>query len=1593
MNKFLLILKFLIKHSTRILGVLIILLTTLYFSIQLPSVQTWLVKKATHLISNTLGTEVEVGNVKIDYLSHVQVNDILIRDLSKDTMIYVKNFDTKYSIFSFRNFKLNSEEIDLEGVKFYLVKEKDSILNLNKVFKKSQKANTPVDSTKGKELPTFLKNLTFNKLNVTDFSFKLTNIPRKQVISVKTDMLKADIHNFKISDKVFKVDLLELDKLDIGFDVSVREKNTAPEVPEFLDLPLNIDVAKLIVNKGVFHLLDKNFNTVSSYHHLALNDIFVSKINIDANQVEMRTGHLNAKINHFSCIEKSGLELKKIALDFKLSSYQMTAKNLIFKTNKSEFRGFLRFDYSNMIDYLHFCDKVYITSKFTNSTFQVHDLAFFVSSLLPYQNDYIKFSSEFKGLLNNLTLSNFNSVINDKAVLNGKIQIHSLFPIQDLTIESQLSQLIFNKSDLERFVPNLKLPEELSKFGTAQYVGNFKGSPYNFEINGALSTKLGHATFSQAKMDIRDMKSPKYSGNIVLKDFQLAELTTLNPSINHINSSFNIAGTGFNLKGLNTKLKGTISSIEINQSKFYDIGIDGRYQDNIFTGIIESNDPTLKFKTDGVFSMKESQPDMTMRFNFDNLDLKKLKITNKNLFLNSQATLNFKGKNIDDLLGELHLKNLKIKEVNDEFTKEYSFSDLKLESSTYNITGKMFKVNSEEIDGEIKGNFKPSELATVIKEYFLGYLQFEEERRQMASVSNVNFEAKLRLNKIKNYSTLFIKNLKNIDTGIVYADFDGQKNQFNIKATLNNITYNNIFIPNISLVNNSSISSFHTLLNVDSVFVNKKIAITPLFSQLENYDKGLRFNVELLKRTDDKFVDFNAYIHKVEDDYHFKILPFTSYFNRKIWQVDDENSIVYHPNDKLLTVKDVVLYKDDQKIIANSVLQDGYKNLVQLKFEDVHVSELISGLLPNISGIYGDLNGEIAINNVLEDPAPIANVSINKIIINKDTIGDLNLKSNFENGIVNSNLDVLGRNIDLNVSGMYNSNKDIDSFHFNVLLNKFNPKTLNPYLTDYLYDMNGNVRANLVVLGKLSRPQILGRVDIDTLSTVINTIHTRYHFVKQSVLFTPNQLVFKDLKFNDEFNNVATGNGFIKHKNLQNITLDLNVVSDKFYCLNTTSANNQSFYGKVFAQLNANFTGAIDNRITISASGKNLPESNITIAFNNSQNLEKYNFYEFVNKKEVQDTSLIVKKRRKLSGVNLDFNFDINNSGKLAIVMDPALEDRIDCTGEGKIAFKMSPELDMDIKGYYTINSGSYLFYYKNFIQRIFYLNQGGKISFTGNPYESIIDASATFKARANAQELVLAYFGETSDASILSAAKNKVKANVTLFMKNKLIQPDISYHIGIEQNNPTIQSAFQSIESITSSNPDELNRQVFYLLAFQRFFPPNVTGFEKVNNNTVGRDFSNTAIDVVAGKISGYFSEWVANSIKGLNFDFKYRNYAQTATASQTYSNVRNEFTLALSQKLFNDRLIFNAGGNYDFGQSDLNNNSNAFFGGDFDLEYLLSQSGEIRAKFYTTLDRDPLNAKYINKTGIGLVYRKEFDNMLDFLRIRRKKRFKSNE
>ena len=1548
--------------------------------IQLPWVQNKLVDNITEKLSKTLDAEVSVGNVSIDFLSRFHVNDILIRDYKKDTLIYAGSLSNNHLLdFSMdRSFQFIGEKLSMSDVKFYLDNTvQDSIFNITKTFKKggSTKGTEKVQKSNSKSKPN-LSFLRLGDIDIQNIDFRLRDRYNYQTITFHIDQLDLDARNWKFADSVWKLGKLKIMRPRVSIVQHPAPITLKSYKPEYLTLPFQLHLDELSLEQAQFRILNQGGVKTNS-NTLSFADLDTRNIFLKAENIELRRHSIQGDVKHLQANEKSGLGITDLRAKFFMNSYRTEAKSLYFKTNNSKLQGYLRFNYHHMREYLRFAAWVRVTGDMHESHLSLKDLAFFAPSLKAWDHLDVKFNTLAKGTMNDLLLSNLSASLNENKIkVNGRMQVLDLFSGKDLYTLAQLNKFSFNKNDIEFIFKKKGLPEEINKLGTMTYDGLFKGNPTKFTLNGKLNSMKGNAVLKETSFDFTQSNLPKYKGHIDVVDLRLAEFITGGSPINNLTAKVFVDGQGFNVNSLNTLVRGAVSNVTINNNSYSNFQVDGKLNDRIFDGEIKSLDPSLSFYANGKVSMQEVLPKLELQVNLENIDLQKLGYTKQKLHLYANVFGIGRGKNLDEMLGSMNLKDMYLIDRSKE-NKMYEFSNLTVEKDVFEESGnKYIQIHSDEINASLIGRFKVSEMPSLLTDYFISYLAIDKSQVRKQSYASSFFNLEIDVKNLRNYALMFHPQLKNLREGKLNARFNGMDNKMIVDGTFTQMDYLSFKFPKLKLYGLSTNTDFDANLEIDSIYFDNKLAITPFKAKLLEASDGLNLSVELLNRTEEKFVDFNCNIKKDRSNYIFQVKPFNSYFGRRVWSIHPDNMIRLNMDEKILQVEHLELYKDIQSIKIENLNGD-FKSL-DAKFEEVKLEELISGFLPILKTFKGNLNGSVQIADVLSNPKPVANLEVKNMMWDNEKLGDLNLNSRLKDDLVQSDLSVYGDNYRLTSEIFFNASSGADSLFSVHQLERFKPDILNKILGTLVYDMKGNISGDFSIYGPLNSLNAQGELTVDSLSTGLHTIYSKYRTEKQKIKILPGQFVLNNFKFYDEENNEAISSGIITYNHFKRFELFLDAMSSKLICMNSTSTNNSTIYGKVYADAEIKFRGTIGDRISILANGRNLPNSVLNINLESAQSTGKYGFYEFISKDTLSTArnQLVVTRSKKIGGVNLDFEFDITRDGKLFIIMDPSIEDRIECNGQGRIAFKMTPETDMDIKGSYEIFSGTYLFTYQNLVQRLFYLNKGGTMTFVGDPKLSTIDASATFTTRASAQDLITAYFGNTNNSRIISAAKSTVKTNIILKLRNRIMQPDISYELKVDQNNPEVSIAFESIESTTKNNEAELNKQVMGLLMLQRFFPPSFTGFNNSQNpnNAVSSDLQNTAFDVVTGKLSGYVTDWMQNTFKGLNFDLKYKNYNQLSQ-TENLSNTRNEFKIAISQKLLNDRLVFNLGGNYDFGRGQFNNGNTSFFGGDMDIEYLLSPLGNVRAKIYSTLSNDPLNSVYINKTGAGILIQKDFD------------------
>ncbi len=216
------------------------LLLVLLLLLQLKPVQTFLAQKVLEAVSEKTNYDISISTVKVSWLDQASLNEIMIRDLSGDTMLYSHNLNINYHILDLikRDF-LSVEEISSNGLRIKLAKHSEgSKLNLTEFLNALK-----TDKVKKKSKPIIVDEISLNNLNLSlrdktkspqpnklDFANMHFQIPDFFItrLALRSDTITGVINqmrgveknsNFNVSDfsTVFRVSNSSLSVDDLSF--------------------------------------------------------------------------------------------------------------------------------------------------------------------------------------------------------------------------------------------------------------------------------------------------------------------------------------------------------------------------------------------------------------------------------------------------------------------------------------------------------------------------------------------------------------------------------------------------------------------------------------------------------------------------------------------------------------------------------------------------------------------------------------------------------------------------------------------------------------------------------------------------------------------------------------------------------------------------------------------------------------------------------------------------------------------------------------------------------------------------------------------------------------------------------------------------------------------------------------------------------------------------------------------------------------------------------------------------------------------------------------------------------------------------------
>lgn len=1544
-----------IKHKTWFFAVLIFLVLSGWGILHLDPVQNWLVKKLSQTLSERLHTKVSIRHVDVSLFSKLLAEGVLVEDQKKDTLLYAGTLKVNISEWFFLNDKPVLKYIGLSDAVINMNRT-DSVWNYQFLIdyfsspKSSGSKKEPIQIDL-KELE--LKNIVFNRID------KWAGQDMKA--SIKRFDLTAD--EIDLSKKIIAINRIDMDQPVFSLydyqgnrpaKTSVSTPPPGATLPEEGQLQWNKDgwvlsATNIHISNGTF---SNDKETARAPYTDQFDGLHLSFGSINGNLSNLRLAKDTIAVTvKLSTKEKSGFEVQQLQANMKITPSVMEFNDLDIRTAKSRIGNYyaMRYDHFNadMSDFIH---RITLEGNFEKSYIHSDDIAYFAPQLKTW-NRVLYLEGRAKGEIDNLSARNL-SIKSGNTSVAGNITLRGLPDIENTFIDLKSDDLRTNYTDLVTLVPYLKSirQPQLSQLGSIRFKGNFTGFIKDFVAYGFVNTNLGNLN-ADINMKLRNVSVPTYSGRISSAGFNLGRFFN-NKDLGNVAFSGQVKGKGFNLNDLNADFNGKVQRLDFSGYTYQNITLNGTFVKNLFNGHLDIDDPNLKIADlNGSISLLGDKTEFNFDADLQKANLQQLHYTKDNFSLSGRLNLNFAGKNIDDFLGTAKVYNAQLWHD----TTRLSFDSLIVRSLMADDK-KMLTVQTNELEGNLTGNFKVLELPDAFKVFLNRYYPAYIEKPS-ANVSNQDFSFYIKTKEVDAYVKLLDKRLGGFNNSTFSGNLKLAQNEMNVNASVPEFMYDGKRFSNVDLISKGTLDSLIATISVSDIGLTDSLHIpnTKLVLSAKNDLTNVQLTTSASKTVSE--AKLNASVQTLADGVRIHLFPSSFILNDKKWNLEKDGEITVRKS--YIEAKDVRFTQGEQEIVIDTEFDhetDRVNLIAKLKKVNINDFTPLFMTQPRLEGI---VSGTVKLkdpfgNQVIEYDAQAEKVRVdNKDIGNIKMTGDVNTAT----GLVRMKANADGEKYKFNIDGTFNY-KDSSNNQMDIAFGseRFDISILDNYLGSIFGEMQGNAISDLKLKGGDEHRFITGSVAVEGGSFRVKYTQCKYRFDNETIIFNPDEIDLGTIQLKDTLNNNGTASGKIHHNFFNEFGFDnLRFQTSKMLLLNTGKKDNSQFYGKVIGKASMTLDGPVtDMRMDISGEPSSTDSSHIYIPTGSSQETGALDYITFIQYGSKMEDEF---KKKKEANFLVDMNFTANPACKVDVILDETLGDVIKGKGNGELNIRVGTKDPLTIRGNYNITEGEYTYNFQTVLKKYFSILPGSSINWNGDPYLAQINIDAKYNA-------------VNVDLQNLSASlKQKGGLAIIAHLKGVLNKPDISFDFELAKDVPTDFIAEKKLDDLKNDKNEQL-KQVASLLLLNTFTTDNSSFL--TGDNTLGVA-ANTIGKILSNALTTTFSKFLQRALND-NTISTYFDVNSSLDLKNSASQLQGAVKLGLIKTYFNNRLIISVGGNFDFNNPYLAN-TNLLITPDFTAEWLLSKDGKLRIVGFRKTNIDYTFGQR-NRQGISLAYKSDFDH-----------------
>ncbi|RZK79524.1 MAG: translocation/assembly module TamB [Pedobacter sp.] len=1349
--------------------------------------------------------------------------------------------------------------------------------------------------------------------------------------------LIADVKNGKYS-----LNETVLNKSNIAFAMSPVKATTPVKATDSTvkPAPLSLTVNKLSLAQNNIQFDNMAAKAVKG---MDFNHLKISNLGLVAEALGYSSNGIKVNVKEGAFKEKSGFQLTKLQGNVVYSDKAIKVDNFIARTPNTNIENNTQLTYTSLEDLTKHPERVKMSVLLKNTTIGLKDAAYF-SDAVPanYRNEKIKVEANVNGYMSNLSIPKFQVTGLKSTFIDVSGTVKGLPDIDKTFLDLNIKRFSLTKRDLLIVIPKKSLPASIQLPNVIAANGKFKGSMTNFNTGFNINTDMGSAKLAA------NMKGAKgreqYAANINLNNFNVGRLLKMDSTLGRITAVAKVSGTGLDMKKAAAKVDARVVSAYYNKYTFRNLLLSGTYAGEKLDLKSSMADSNANFSLTAQANMAGKYPAVKADLNLKQVDLQKLNFSTTEFKLAGLINADIKTADPDYLNGDVSIRGLQLVKEGQKINMDTI--DIHSEASE---THNLLTLKSEVLSAKVDGKYQLTNLGTAVINQINKYYQFGEVKQ----IPDQRFRFSMNFYNPKFLSNL-VPALTTFKPASVSGLIDTQKDSLLMKAYFPQVVYGDYKLDTTTLNIDNNNQKLNYKLMVKGV-QSPSIALynTEISGDAANNLLGL--NIFLRdNQLKDKYV-IGGRFKSINKDYQFSLDPNKLLLDYQKWVISPENYIQF--GNSGILASNFNLSQGTQMLRINS--SDSTPNSpLKVEFKDFRIETLTKFAKQDTALAGGNINGAVDVKDLAGSPKFEANITVDQLRYQKDQLGTLRIavNNNTENAF-ETNIALTGVH-ELRVNGFYYTNS-ANALDLNLNIDKIDLKALESLSMGQIKRGSGTITGQLSVKGALSAPKVLGDVKFNQAAFTATYVNSYFRMPNESISFTNQGINFNNFTILDSLGRKATISGGVITNDYTNFRFNMDIATDNFRAMNSTAADNDMIYGTVYLTSDIKVRGDL-----------NQPDVDMTI---NVEKNTKFFFALPVSDPSVIDQEGIVQfidadaapfngqkalngdsvSKSPIKGIDLSATLIIDPEAELNVVVDPSNGDALKVRGDANLIATMDPSGKTSLTGRYEVTDGSYNLSVGPLGKKAFKLVKGSTIVWTGDPMSANVDLTALYEVNAAPIDLL----GDPSQTT----AKTKLPFQVYLMMKDELLKPTISFRLDLPENERGALSGevYSELQRV-NQDPNELNKQVFALLALNRFIAQNP--FQSLAGG--GGGVSTLARSSVSKLLTEQLNNLASDLIQGVDLNFGVNSSEDYSTGSLEQ---KTDLEVGLSKKLLNDRLTVTVGSSFGLEGPQTQGQNSTNIAGNVNVEYALSQDGRYRLRAYRRNQNEGVVEGQIIETGLG--------------------------